>query len=80
MPQRTLAAEIGVQIRAVLRRRGMTAAELARKLGIPRMHVENDLAGHYAIRRGTVQRIARALECDRSELDPDLKPWPARRA
>jgi transcriptional regulator with XRE-family HTH domain len=80
MSQRKPAAGIGARIRAVLQRKGMTATELARRLGIPWMHVENYLSGRYAIRRGTVGRIARALECDRSELDPDLRPRPARRA
>jgi transcriptional regulator with XRE-family HTH domain len=80
MSPRKSAAEIGAQLRAILQRRGMTAAELARRLGIPWMHVENYLAGRYTIRRGTIERIARALECDRSELDPDLRPRPARRS
>jgi plasmid maintenance system antidote protein VapI len=58
----------------------MTTSGLARRLGIPWMHVENYLAGRYTIRRGTIGRIARALGCDPSELDPDFGSWPARQA
>jgi transcriptional regulator with XRE-family HTH domain len=80
MPQSKPGSEVGVNIQDILRRRGLTAAELGRRLGISWMHVENYIAGRYAIRRGTVERIARALECDRSELDPALPPRPVRPA
>lgn len=78
MPQRTRTDEIGANIRAILGRRGLSVVDLAKRLGIPWMHVENYMAGRYAIRRGTIERIARALECDRSELDPGRTRRPPR--
>lgn len=55
-------------LRQMLSDRGLTQAELAKRMCVERSYISHLLTGYRTPQLDTLERIARALNCDASEL------------
>ena len=62
-PRDELCGEVGEQIRELRKRRALTQADLAKKLGVSQQVVSRVEGGRGNVRLLTVKEIARALDC-----------------
>jgi transcriptional regulator with XRE-family HTH domain len=60
----TVAAQFAQDVRARMQVLGMSQRELAEKLGISQPRIAELLSGRHAANLDTVERVAKALQCD----------------
>ena len=64
-----------MDIRKVIKERGYTIEAVASKMGISRVTLSQNMSGNPTV--STLERIARAIDCDVADFFADGKPDPA---
>lgn len=70
MSDATLNERVAEEIRVMLARRNITATELARRAGMTQRSISRRITGEKAIDVDDLERIARALDVEITELLP----------
>jgi DNA-binding XRE family transcriptional regulator len=68
--RKSWAVHVGKQMRKLREDLGMTQSAIAEKTGIPQSHISRLENGEHSANRGTLDKIAEALEVPVSQLDP----------
>lgn len=63
-----------MDIRKVIKERGYTIEAVASKMGISRVTLSQNMSGNPTV--STLERIARAIDCDVADFFADSKPDP----